>query len=93
MLTDLLPAEVSFVSADQSQGGCGDNLQTVTCNLGNVDGLQTVTVIIDVTVDVGAPSGQITNTAHVTGDQSDPALANANDTAVTTVAGAPPCRG
>jgi len=88
-LTDLLPADVSFVSSDPSQGICNEDTDTVTCDLGNVDGLQTATVTIIVTVDATAWS-QITNTAHVTGDQSDPAPANDTDTAVTAVEGGIP---
>jgi hypothetical protein len=72
VLVDTLPDEVSFVSA--SHAGCDENVGIVTCNLGNLASGDSV----DIAITVIAPNnvGTITNTAEVSSDIVDPALAN-----------------
>jgi uncharacterized repeat protein (TIGR01451 family) len=82
MLTDTLPASVSFASATPSQGSCTHSGGTVNCNLSSIadGGLATVTI----TVTPNA-AGTITNTATVSANESDPNSANNTATATTTV--------
>ena len=54
VVTDTLPAEVSFVSANATPGSCGQTGGVVTCSLGNVPALGTATITIVTTV-VTAP--------------------------------------
>jgi len=83
ILTDSLPASTTFISATPTQGGCAPtNATTVTCNLGNVVMASPVTVTIVVKP---LQTGQITNTATVTGNVTDPVPANNTAQAVTTV--------
>lgn len=60
VLTDSLPAAVSFQSATSSQGACSHANGTVTCDLGNLGSLGTVEVAIVVTP---GETGTVTNTA------------------------------
>lgn len=80
-VNDTLPAGVTFVSDNPSQGSCSGST-TVTCNLGTVkNGAQaTVTIVVTPT----AP-GMVTNTATVTGDKPDPNLTNNTSSTTTTV--------
>ena len=82
VLTDTLPAGVSFVSATSTQGSCSQAGGTVTCNLGNINsgGSATVTIVITATT-----PGTITNTASVTATQFDPNTGNNTATATTKV--------
>ena len=79
-LADLLPRDVSFVSATSTQGTCSEAHGTVTCNLGSMveDASATVTITVKVTA-----LRAIFNTARVTGNESDPDNSN-NASAVTT---------
>ena len=70
-VSDLLPAGVTFVSADPSQG-IYDHL-TGVWTVGTVAVAATPTLTITVTV---AAAGQIVNAATVSGDQFDPNTAN-----------------
>jgi uncharacterized repeat protein (TIGR01451 family)/uncharacterized repeat protein (TIGR02543 family) len=73
-LTDTLPA-ATFVSATPSQGTCGaPSGGVLTCNLGSIATNDSATVLIDVTAP-GSP-GMITNSASVTGAQTDPDSSN-----------------
>ncbi len=81
-MTDPLPAEVTFVSATPSQGTCSESAGTVTCVLGSLANGTNATVGIVVTPPV---PGTITDTATVTGDQSDPNPANNTATETTAV--------
>lgn len=78
VVTDPLPAGVSYVSATPDQGSCGQAAGTVTCNLGTVvDGEQ-----VPVTVVVKVNSGQtaaINNSASVSSDTPDPQTGNNSD--------------
>jgi len=87
-LTDTLPAGVTFVSATPSQGTpCTQVAGTVTCTLGNVTMAAPATVTIVVTP---AQAGQITNTATVAGNETDPTPGNDTAQVTTTVNAVPP---
>src|ERR1044072_1764153 len=79
-VTDTLPAGVAFVSATATQGNC-NGTAPVVCNLGNldVDSSAIVTIVV-----VPSSAGQITNSATVSGSESDTDSTN-NTAAVTTV--------
>src|SRR5262249_51185052 len=78
---DPLPAGVTFVSANASQGTC-DGTSTVSCSLGTLASGASATV----TIVVRTPAaGTLTNTATVSSDVTDPAGTNNSATATTTV--------
>jgi uncharacterized repeat protein (TIGR01451 family) len=81
-LTDNLPAGVTYQSATPSQGSCNESGGTVTCTLGTLGITDSATVSISVTPQSG---GTITNTATVQSGEVDPAPANNDATASTTV--------
>jgi uncharacterized repeat protein (TIGR01451 family) len=73
VLTDTLPAGVTFLSASPSQGSCSHPEGKVACNLGNL----AICAAAQVTVSVTAPAtGTITNQATVIGVEYDPNWAN-----------------
>ena len=84
-VTDTLPAGVIYQSATPSQGSCSQASGTVTCNLGSVASGGSATAQIVVRPQNG---GTITNTASVTGAQTDPTSANNTASAQTTVTAA-----
>lgn len=70
VVTDVLPAGVTFVSATPSQGSCSGTT-TVTCTLGTLASSASATIAL--VVNVTAPSGaSIVNTAAVDSDESTP---------------------
>jgi uncharacterized repeat protein (TIGR01451 family) len=81
VVTDTLPAGVTFVSASF---GCTYNPgpHNVTCNIGNLSNDREAkrTIVVQTTA-----IGTITNTATVTGNQTDPRVSNNTDTAQTRV--------
>jgi uncharacterized repeat protein (TIGR01451 family) len=86
-MTDPLPADASFVSAVSTQGSCtrtgsGKSNGLLTCDLGSINALDSVSVTI-----VVSPSreGTLTNTASVQAGTPDPDAANNTATATTTV--------
>src|SRR6185503_13903203 len=81
VLTDVLPASVSLVSANATQGSCSGTT-TVTCNLGTVAQASPVTVTIVVTP---TSDGTISNTASVSLTETDPNQADNHDTETTNV--------
>ena len=85
VVTDTIPAGVSFVSATPSQGSCGPP-NPITCNLGTINNGANATVTIVVTPTAAGP---LSNTATVSGSQSDPNTSNNTDTEGTTVNPAP----
>jgi uncharacterized repeat protein (TIGR01451 family) len=90
VVTDVLPAATTFVSANSSQGTCVNNAGTVTCNLGtlNAGGSATITIVVT------APTvGTNSNTATVTSASADPDAANNTATATTRVIGRPSVTG
>jgi uncharacterized repeat protein (TIGR01451 family) len=68
VLTDTLPAGVTFVSAIASQGSCSGTT-TVTCNLGTINAPASATVTIVATVN---STGTLANSASVTATETDP---------------------
>ncbi|MDH3605951.1 MAG: DUF11 domain-containing protein, partial [Acidimicrobiia bacterium] len=74
-VSDVLPAEVSLVSAIPSQGTCSPGAGTVDCDLGTIPFPGTATIAVAVTI-LDSADGVITNTATVAGDQPDPNLLN-----------------
>jgi len=81
-VSDVLPTELSFVSATPSQGTCGESSGTVTCQLGDmpVSSAATIHLVVE---PVGA--GPVSNTATVTATRADPNPANNTATETTTV--------
>src|SRR5688572_5837852 len=82
-VTDRLPANVDFVSAQSTNGTCTRNGRTVTCQVGNLAGSgseATITIRIK-----PRRAGTITNTAEVESVENDPVTANNTATATTTV--------
>jgi uncharacterized repeat protein (TIGR01451 family) len=79
LLTDTLPAGVTFVSASS---GCTEVNGVVTCDIGAVAKSASAMVEIVVTT---TGVGTITNTAAVAGNQGDPDEGNNTDTENTTV--------
>ncbi len=85
-ITDTLPAGVTFVSANASQGSCLQAAGTVTCNVGALPSiaLNSATVTIVVTPQAAA-APSITNTASVSATEPDPNPANNSASVTTTV--------
>ena len=77
VVTDVLPAGVTFVSATSPNGTCTDTAGEVRCDLGTLADGASVTITIDVTVspDIVLPS-PLSNTATVASDTSDPDTGN-----------------
>jgi uncharacterized repeat protein (TIGR01451 family) len=83
-VTDTLPPGVTFVSATPSQGACSEAAGTVSCTLGSLALGASATIQIVVTVDATALS-PLSETATVTGAETDPAAANNSATAETMI--------
>ena len=81
-VTDTLPLGAAFQSATSSQGSCIQAAGTVTCKIGSLANGASATIEIKVTPQ---NTGTITNTASVTGDQSDFNATNNSATESTTV--------
>src|SRR5262249_51760636 len=85
--SDALPAGVAYVSATSSQGTCS-GASIVTCNLGSLANGASATVAIIVTP---TQAGGVSNSATVSGNETDPNLANNTAApAVTTINSPPP---
>lgn len=79
VVTDVLPAGTTFVSATPSQGSCSGTT-TVTCNLGVLLSGNSATIALVVTL---PPTfGPVTNTATVTSDNADSNPSNNTATSV-----------
>ncbi len=85
VVTDTLPAGFTFVSAVPSQGSCSAAGGVVTCMLGSLATGGTATVTVVCGVPSGTPAGSYTNTAAVSGSESDPVPANDSASEDTTV--------
>ncbi len=87
VVTDTLPAGVTFVSAASTQGSCTQATGTVTCNIGAMNRFASVNITIIVT-----PTGATTlvNTASVSGNDSDPNQGNNSGRDATTARTGPP---
>jgi uncharacterized repeat protein (TIGR01451 family) len=82
VVTDALPAGVTLNSATATQGSCSGTT-TVTCTLGTLpDGLS-ANVVLVVTKTVG---GNVSNTASVAADQTDPFMPNNSNSETSTPA-------
>jgi uncharacterized repeat protein (TIGR01451 family) len=86
VVTDPLPANVAFDSAQSSQGGVIIANGVVTANLGNLPGFSNATVTVVVRPLV---SGSLLNTARVSGNELDPNAINNSTTVQTFVNPAP----
>ena len=81
-VTNLLPAGVTFVSANCSQGTCTQAAGIVTCNLGSISAGTSARVAFT----VNAPTaGLLTNAMSVAGNETDLQPANNSAVAMTTV--------
>ena len=96
VLTDTLPAEVTFVSATFSvtspvatDVACTENAGTVTCNIGAINSGATASVTLTVTAPATATTpletALILNSASVTALEFDPVSANNSATSGSTV--------
>ena len=85
-VSDVLPAEVSFVSVSTTQGSCSQAAGTVTCNLGSISVGGLAIVTINVTASTFSSSSLASNTATVSSTTSDPNLSNNSSTATSTIA-------
>lgn len=85
IVTDPLPAEVTFTSVSTTQGTCSQTGGTVSCSLGNIGVSGLVLVTINVNASVFSSSTNATNIATVSADTSDPDLLNNSSTAVSTI--------
>ena len=83
MVTNLLPAGVTFMSATASQGTCSQSAGVVTCNLGTIFGGNNATIIIVVVPTTAGTT--ITNLAIVSRAEVDPYPGNNLATATTVV--------
>jgi uncharacterized repeat protein (TIGR01451 family) len=90
IVSDVLPSTTTFDVASFTVGATGGSCayngetHTVTCNIGNLASGQTASVTI-VVIPQPAAVPSISNTASVTGNQTDPDLSNNSATAETTV--------
>lgn len=73
-VTDTLPAGVTFQSASATQGTCSEAAGIVTCVLGNLASGANATINIVVTSPV--TTGTMTNSATVSGNETDPVPSN-----------------
>src|SRR5438309_539431 len=68
-VSDTLPAGVGFVSATSSQGTCTNASGTVTCDVGSLANAASATITINATAP--ATAGAISNTATLSGNETD----------------------
>ena len=85
-LTDVLPSEVTYVSATPDQGSCSELAGTVTCDLGTIADGSSVDVVIAVTVPAGQAATTVTNDASVSTATPDPVAGNDSTSEDTTIA-------
>lgn len=90
VLLDTLPAGTTLVSAVGGTGAAACALSgpgVVSCDIGDLDPGQSVTIFITVKVDAGVPSGTVlTNTAEVSSPTDPDGASVSTDTTVTTSA-------
>jgi len=82
ILTDTLPAGLTYTTASASQGSCSHMGATVTCALGQISAGANATAQITVNT---STSGTYVNTASVTSAVADPSSANNSASAQTIV--------
>jgi uncharacterized repeat protein (TIGR01451 family) len=83
-VADTLPAALSFVSSTSSQGTLSYAGGVVTVSLGSMASGATATATLTTTVAASA-TGSITNTTTISGNETDPNLANNTSTVTTPV--------
>jgi uncharacterized repeat protein (TIGR01451 family) len=83
-VTDTLPSGVTFVSATPSQGTCSQASGTVTCQVGAL--AVNASASIQIVVTTPSTASTLTNSASVTGNETDPDTTNNSATQETTVA-------
>jgi len=89
-VTDTLPPGVTFQSATPSAGTASNTTNTVTWNIGNL--AKNASANLTILVTAPSSSGNITNSATISGSEPDPDTNNnsaSEDTTVTTVPPAP----
>ena len=86
-VTDVIPAQVTYVSSSTAQGSCSytSATTTVSCNLGNLGVGSSVLITINVTANSFSSLTLSSNTATVTSTTSDPNLANNSSTAQSSI--------
>lgn len=82
VVTDVLPAGVTYQSSSASQGSCSHSAGTVTCNLGAI--ADTAAAVVTIVV-IPQQAGDLSNTAVVTSDVDDPEPDDNTDTEISTV--------
>jgi uncharacterized repeat protein (TIGR01451 family) len=83
VVTDILPADVTFVSATPTQGSCSGTT-TITCNLGALATPGSANIVLRV---IPTAAGPLSNTASVSiAPQPDPNNTNDQSTSLVTVA-------
>ena len=80
--SDVLPVNVTFVSANPSVGTCAGST-TITCSLGTLNVGDSA--FVNIIVQMPSSPGTINNTATVTATETDPIPANNSSTASTTI--------
>jgi uncharacterized repeat protein (TIGR01451 family) len=86
VVTDTLPTNSTFVSAS---AGCTEAAGVVTCTVGNL--ASGASAGFDITVTAGSAGTSLTDTASISGDQSDPDSTNNTSTVVTELNHNPIC--
>ncbi len=86
-VTDALPPEMEYVSADSTQGACMLVGSDVVCNIGTLTNGQSATVTITV---LAADAGSATNTVSVSANETDASPANDTAQVITTILEGPP---
>ena len=84
VVTDVLPAGVSFDTGSASQGTVTESSGTVTANVGTLASGASATITLNVDVDNSA-RGTLTNAVSVTSTETDTNSANNSDTEPTTI--------
>jgi uncharacterized repeat protein (TIGR01451 family) len=82
VVSDPIPAGVTYSSNSTTQGTCSFAAGTVTCNLGALNAGATAIITINA---VAGPPARVTNTATVTATEPDPNLTNNTSTFVLTI--------
>ena len=85
VISDELPANVTFVSAEATAGSCEQVAGVVTCTVDELAAAGSVTITIVAAVAPSFAAGPLANTATVTSDTPDPDSSNDSDTATSTV--------
>lgn len=87
VLSDPIPAQVTYTSSSTTVGSCAytASTTTVSCNLGNMSVGDTIVVTINVNAATYSSSTLSTNTATVSASTSDPNLSNNTSSYTTTI--------